>query len=610
MDYFFVKLSMKKKFLSMNKSKNKIFDLILFRKVMRFSRPYKFIYYLLIFSAISLSIFSTISPYLLKLVIDDYIVPKNYDGFRFIIFLMFLILVFEVIFQFIFIYYANWFGQKIIKDIRVVLFKKILNFKMSYFDNTPVGRLVTRSVSDIEVIASIFSQGLFMIVADFLKMGFVVIIMLVLNWQLSLIVFSILPIIIYATKIFQKSMKRAFEDVRTQVANLNSFVQERINGIKIVKLFSRENIDYKIFNEINNKHKKAWLKTVWYNSIFFPVAEISTSVTIGLLVWYGGLQASLSGAISIGTIFLFIRMSQMLFQPLRQIADKFNTLQMGMVAANRVFNIIEKENKNIKNGKTEKLNIKGSIEIKNLFFSYTEKEEVLKGINFSAKPGEKVAIVGSTGAGKSTIINLISRFYEFKNGDIFIDDVSIKKFKLQSLRRNIAIVLQDVFLFADTIHNNISLFDESISRKQIIKAAKDIGVHDFINSLPNNYDYNVKERGVMLSSGQRQLIAFLRAYVTNPSILILDEATSSIDANSEELIQRATGKISEGKTSIIIAHRLSTIRNADKIIVLDKGNIIEVGDHNKLIANKSGFYYNLFTTQYAENKRIKEISLS
>ena len=610
MDYFFVKLSMKKKFLSMNKSKNKIFDLILFRKVMRFSRPYKFIYYLLIFSAISLSIFSTISPYLLKLVIDDYIVPKNYDGFRFIIFLMFLILVFEVIFQFIFIYYANWFGQKIIKDIRVVLFKKILNFKMSYFDNTPVGRLVTRSVSDIEVIASIFSQGLFMIVADFLKMGFVVIIMLVLNWQLSLIVFSILPIIIYATKIFQKSMKRAFEDVRTQVANLNSFVQERINGIKIVKLFSRENIDYKIFNEINNKHKKAWLKTVWYNSIFFPVAEISTSVTIGLLVWYGGLQASLSGAISIGTIFLFIRMSQMLFQPLRQIADKFNTLQMGMVAANRVFNIIEKENKNIKNGKTEKLNIKGSIEIKNLFFSYTEKEEVLKGINFSAQPGEKVAIVGSTGAGKSTIINLISRFYEFKNGDILIDDISIKKFKLQSLRRNIALVLQDVFLFADTIHNNISLFDPSISRKQIIKAAKDIGVHDFINSLPNNYDYNVKERGVMLSSGQRQLIAFLRAYVTNPSILILDEATSSIDANSEELIQRATSKISEGKTSIIIAHRLSTIRNADKIIVLDKGNIIEVGDHSSLIANKSGFYYNLFTTQYAENKRIKEISLS
>ncbi|MFL2599457.1 MAG: ABC transporter ATP-binding protein [Flavobacteriaceae bacterium] len=594
----------------MNKSKNKIFDLMLFKKVMRFSRPYKFIYYLLIFSAISLSIFSTISPYLLKLVIDDYIVPKNYDGFRFIIFLMFLILVFEVIFQFIFIYYANWFGQKIIKDIRVVLFKKILNFKMSYFDNTPVGRLVTRSVSDIEVIASIFSQGLFMIVADFLKMGFVVIIMLVLNWQLSLIVFSILPIIIYATKIFQKSMKRAFEDVRTQVANLNSFVQERINGIKIVKLFSRENIDYKIFNEINNKHKKAWLKTVWYNSIFFPVAEISTSVTIGLLVWYGGLQASLSGAISIGTIFLFIRMSQMLFQPLRQIADKFNTLQMGMVAANRVFNIIEKENKNIKNGKTEKLNIKGSIEIKNLFFSYNEKEEVLKGINFSAKPGEKVAIVGSTGAGKSTIINLISRFYEFKNGDILIDDISIKKFKLQSLRRNIALVLQDVFLFADTIHNNISLFDPSISRKQIIKAAKDIGVHDFINSLPNNYDYNVKERGVMLSSGQRQLIAFLRAYVTNPSILILDEATSSIDANSEELIQRATSKISEGKTSIIIAHRLSTIRNADKIIVLDKGNIIEVGDHNKLIANKSGFYYNLFTTQYAENKRIKEISLS
>ncbi len=610
MDYFFVKLNMKKKFILMSKSNNKIFDLKLFRKVMIFSKPYKFIYYLLIFSAISLSIFSTISPYLLKLVIDDYIVPKNYDGFRFIILLMFLILIFEVIFQFIFIYYANWFGQKIIKDIRVVLFKKIVNFKMSYFDNTPVGRLVTRSVTDIEVIASIFSQGLFMIVADFLKMGLVVVIMLALNWKLSLIVFSILPIIIYATKIFQKSMKKAFEDVRAQVANLNSFVQERINGIKIVKLFGRENIDYKIFYEINNKHKKAWLKTVWYNSIFFPVAEISTSVTIGLLVWYGGLEASLSGAISIGTIFLFIRMSQMLFQPLRQIADKFNTLQMGMVAANRVFNIIEKENKNIKNGKIEKLNIRGSIEIKNLFFSYVEKEVVLKGINFLAKPGEKVAIVGSTGAGKSTIVNLISRFYEFKKGDILIDDISIKKYKLQSLRRNISVVLQDVFLFADTIHNNISLFDSSISRKQIINAAKEIGVHEFINSLPNNYDYNVKERGVMLSSGQRQLIAFLRAYVTNPSILILDEATSSIDANSEELIQRAITKITDGKTSIIIAHRLSTIRNADKIIVLDEGKIIEVGSHKQLIKNKSGFYYNLFTTQFIENKRIKEISLS
>lgn len=577
---------------------------------MGFSAPYRRIYYLLVFSAISLSFFSTTGPYLLKIIIDDYIIPKDHEGLKFFVILMLIALLLEVFFQFVFIYFANWLGQMIIKDIRIVLYDRLINFKMTYFDNSSVGKLVTRSVNDIEVIASIFSQGLFMIIADFLKMGLVIIVMLFINWELSLIVFSVLPIIIYATKVFQKSMKLAFEDVRNQISNLNAFVQERINGIKIVKLFNREIIDHKLFNEINQKHKKAWLKTVWYNSIFFPIAEISTSITIGLLVWYGGLQASFYGLISIGTIFLFIRMSNILFHPLRQIADKFNTLQMGMVAAQRVFNIIETQNRTLDLGKIRKHNIKGSIEFKNLKFSYIEGEEVLKGINLKVRPGEKIAIVGSTGSGKTTIINLLSRFYEFNHGDILIDDIPIKDFRLKNLNSNISVVLQDVFLFADTIHNNISLYDTKITREKIIKAAMEIGVHDFINSLPLNYDYNVKERGVMLSSGQRQLIAFLRAYMSNPSILVLDEATSSIDSYAEELIQKAIKKITIGKTSIMIAHRLTTIRNADRIAVMDKGRIVELGNHSELIKNYSGLYFNLYNSQFSELEKTKEISLS
>ena len=577
---------------------------------MGFSAPYRRIYYLLVFSAISLSFFSTTGPYLLKIIIDDYIIPKDHEGLQFFVILMLIALLLEVFFQFVFIYFANWLGQMIIKDIRIVLYDRLINFKMTYFDNSSVGKLVTRSVNDIEVIASIFSQGLFMIIADFLKMGLVIIVMLFINWELSLIVFSVLPIIIYATKVFQKSMKLAFEDVRNQISNLNAFVQERINGIKIVKLFNREIIDHKLFNEINQKHKKAWLKTVWYNSIFFPIAEISTSITIGLLVWYGGLQASFYGLISIGTIFLLIRMSNILFHPLRQIADKFNTLQMGMVAAQRVFNIIETQNRTLDLGKIRKHNIKGSIEFKNLKFSYIEGEEVLKGINLKVRPGEKIAIVGSTGSGKTTIINLLSRFYEFNHGDILIDDIPIKDFRLKNLNSNISVVLQDVFLFADTIHNNISLYDTKITREKIIKAAMEIGVHDFINSLPLNYDYNVKERGVMLSSGQRQLIAFLRAYMSNPSILVLDEATSSIDSYAEELIQKAIKKITIGKTSIMIAHRLTTIRNADRIAVMDKGRIVELGNHSELIKNYSGLYFNLYNSQFSELEKTKEISLS
>ena len=582
----------------MNKEKGKIFDLKIFSELMHYVKPYKGIYYFVMGAAILLSIFSTLSPYLLKVAVDDYIRPKDYDGMLLIICLMLAALLLEVIFQFLFVYFANGLGQNVIRDLRATLYKKIIGFKMSYFDKSAIGRLVTRAVNDVETIASIFSQGLFMIIADFLKMGLVIIVMLVVNWKLSLIVFSILPLILYATRLFQKSMKIAFEEVRLQVANLNSFVQERISGMQIVQLFHREKIEYQNFKSINEKHKKAWLKTVWFNSIFFPVAEIASSLTIGLLVWFGGLNVAAGGAITLGQIFLFIQMSQMLFRPLRHIADKFNTLQMGMVAADRIFKILRTESQIEDLGTLNPDKIHGGISIKNLTFSYITGEKVLHGINLEIKPGEKIAVVGATGAGKSTIINLLSRFYEFDEGLILLDKNSIKDFSLNGLRKHIGIVLQDVFLFADTIYNNITLYDTDIDEGDVYYAAKEIGVHDFILSLPGGYQYNVKERGVMLSSGQRQLISFLRVYLSNPSILILDEATSSIDSYAEEMIKSATRKITKGKTSILIAHRLSTIKNADRIVVMEKGKIVEIGSHKELLANRGGHYSQLHKIQF------------
>lgn len=583
----------------LNKMKAKAFDTGLFKRILTYTKPYKWRYNGVIIFAISLSIFAALRPYLLKQTVDGYIKTHDQLGLLFYVTLMGIVLMLEVFSQFYFVYWANWLGQDIVKDIRTKLFKHILSFRMKYFDLVPVGQLVTRSVSDIESIARIFSQGLFMIISDLMKMLVVLIFMFYMNWKLTWIVVIAMPILVYITRIFQRKMQVAFEEVRTQIANMNSFVQERVTGMKIVQLFNREKTEYESFKEINGKHKKAWIKTILYNSIFFPIADIISSLTLGCIVVFGGFKI-LNGDnfTTFGDLFSYTMFIGMLFNPLRQIADKFNEMQLGMIAANRVFDIIDTQDHIQDTGTIEAPIFNGTIEFKEVRFGYIPEEEVIKGIDLSVEAGQTVAIVGSTGAGKSTIINLLNRFYEINSGTICIDGNNIENYTLASLRKQIAVVLQDVFLFADTIYNNITLNNPEITRTQVLEAAKVIGVHDFIMSLPDNYDFDVKERGVMLSSGQRQLIAFLRSYVSNPSILILDEATSSIDTYSEEMIQRATETITKGRTSIVIAHRLATIVNADKIVVMDKGLIVEQGTHQELINRANGYYKNLYDSQF------------
>ena len=582
----------------MSKTKENIFDISLFKRLFEYTKPYKTVFYGVLISVLIIAGLSIATPKLLQIAIDDNIKALQEEGFLYLIILMIVLLLLQTVFQFFFQFYAAWLGQNIVQDVRVLLFNHMLKFKMKYYDNSSVGTLITRAVTDMERIADIFGQGLFMIMRDLMVMLVISVFMIYTNFKLSVIVFVTMPIVMYATKIFQRYMKKAFEEVRTEVSNLNSFVQERVTGMKILQLFTRENTEYKNFKVINERHKKGWLKTILYNSIFFPIADFLSAITSGLVVYFGGLMVVVSGTASEGDLFMFIMMIPQLFRPLRQIADKFNTLQMGVVAAKRVFKVIDTTSQIDDTGTIEASHFKGAIAFKNVHFSYVENEEVLKGISLDVKAGETIAIVGSTGAGKSTIINLLNRFYEINSGIISIDNVDIKTVTLASLRSQIAVVLQDVFLFADTIMANITLNHPDITENQVIQAAKDIGIHEFISSLPNGYHYNVKERGAMLSSGQRQLISFLRAYVTNPSILILDEATSSVDSYSEQLIQNATDKITKGRTSIVIAHRLATIQQADKIIVMDAGEIVEQGTHNELLKKKNGYYRNLYEVQF------------
>ncbi len=541
----------------MEKVKGKIFDVKLFSKLLVFVKPYNYTFYGVMFTAILISLFSTLTPYLLKVVVDDYILVKNFEGMQSIILLMILVLLFEVIFMYLFTFYANWLGQKVIKDLRVSVFKKIIKFKMSFFDKNAVGRLVTRTVNDIETIASIFSQGLFTIIADILKMITVLTVMTIISLELTLVVISIFPLLIIATRIFQKTMKVAFEKVRREVANLNSFVQERISGIKIVQIFNREKVEINNFKKINIKHRDAWLRTVWINSIFFPIAEISTSICIGLLVWYGGYNNLNGENISLGTLFLFISMSGLLFRPLRQIADRFNTLQMGMVSTERIFNILENDQQISDNGRLKDISLKGLIEFNNVNFSYLDNQQVLNNISFKINPGESFAIVGPTGSGKTTITNLITKFYEVDTGNILIDGKDINHYSLETVRSKIGVILQDVFLFADTIFNNITLYNKDITIENVENAAKELEIHDFINSLPGGYSFNVSERG-------------------------------------------ATKKITKDKTSIIIAHRLSTIESADKIIYMENGKILESGNHKQLLSISNGKFKKLYEEQFVE----------
>ncbi|UZD39445.1 ABC transporter ATP-binding protein/permease [Capnocytophaga ochracea] len=577
-----------------------------FRQLSHFVKPYRGVFIAVALFAVLSSIFSTAQPYLIKVAIDNYITPKDYEGLVRIVYILIALLCAEVTMQFLFSYYSNWLGQTVIRDVREKLFAHLLRFKMRYFDKSSIGVLVTRAVNDMERIGEIFSSGLFEMASDLLKMFVITIVMFVIDWKLALISYATMPLILYFTRWFQRSMNAAFVEVRHQVANLNAFVQERISGIKVLQLFAQEREELENFKKINEKHKQAWLKTIWYNSIFFPIGDLCVSITIALIVWFGGRQIIGDNVYDLGNIFLFIQLSQQLFRPIRHIADKFNTLQMGIIASDRVFAILDTETDTETGGEKELKEVKGNIKFEDVRFEYVAGEEILHGISFEVKEGETIAIVGATGAGKTTITNLLNRFYDLTSGAIYIDGVNIEEYTLSSLREHIATVLQDVFLFADSIYNNITLKNPAITEEEVIAAAKSIGVHNFLMSLPEGYHYNVKERGVMLSAGQRQLIAFLRAYVHKPQILILDEATSSVDSHSEKLIQEATDKMTEGRTSIIIAHRLTTVKKADRIIVLDKGKIVEIGNHEELLQIENGYYRNLYEVQFLEEVKYKE----
>ena len=577
--------------------KIKVYNIKLLKRLFTFTKDYYQNSLVAFFSVIGLSVFAALRPLVIEKIVDDNLVAQTKFMFFEYALLLLVLLLMEVFSNYLFIYNAGVLGQSVVKDIRVKLFNHIQNFKLKYYDDSSVGILITRTVTDMERIADIFGQGLFLIISDLLKMLIVSSVMIYMNIELSLIVFLALPFILFAAKVFQKYMKKAFEEVRNEVANLNSFVQERITGINVVKLFAREEVEYKNFKTINERHKKAWLKTVWYNSIFFPFAEIFSSLTLGLVVWYGGMSIVLENTSSIGELTAFIMMIPMLFRPLNQIANKFNTLLMGMVAAERVFKILDKNEKIKDSGNKKTYTLKGKIHYKNVNFSYKKNINVLKSFNLNIKPGTVNAIVGPTGSGKSTVIKLLNRFYEIDSGEIMIDEIKIQEYSISSLRKNIGFISQDVHLFSDTILNNIVLYDKKITLENVKKAANDIQINDFIESLPGGYNYNVLERGVGLSTGQRQLISFLRVYIKNPQILVLDEATSSIDTESEILIQNAIKNITKNRTSIIIAHRLSTIYNADNIIVMKMGKIVEEGKHNELLKIKNGIYKKLYDSE-------------
>lgn len=580
----------------MSKVSGKTFDIPLLKRVMQYVYPYKLTFFSTSSFAILLAFLSPTRPLLIQYAFDNYILTPNLPQLLKITLLLVTLLIVESIVQYFYIYWANWLGQSVVRDLRMQVYNHIVNFKQQYFDKTPIGTLVTRVVSDIETIADIFSQGLLIIIGDILKLLVILVVMFATDWNLTLFSLASIPVLLIATYWFKRSIKSAFQDVRTQVSALNTFVQERIVGMRIVQLYNREKIEYENFQSINDLHKKAHIRSIWYYSIFFPVVEILSAISIGLLIWWGGVQAASGNEVSLGELVAFILYIHMLFRPIRQLADRFNILQMGMVASERVFNVLDTEEVIENQGTISVPSIKGAIKFENVWFAYNDQDWVLKDVSFTIEPGQTLALVGATGSGKSSIINLLSRNYNHNKGEITIDGINYLDYELSSLRSQMSAVLQDVFLFSDSIYNNITLHQD-VPLERVRMLAQKIGVDRFIENLPDSYYYNVQERGGMLSVGQRQLLSFLRAYVSDPSILILDEATSNIDSETEQLIQNAIIELTHGRTSIVIAHRLATIQKADKILLIDKGTILEAGTHQELL-KKEGQYKTLFDLQF------------
>jgi len=576
-----------------------VYSTKLLKRIFQYVKPYRGIFIWSVILTILLAAISPVRPFLIKYTLDHYILTSKYDGLVNMTILMVSMLILQTLIQYNHTLLTNTLGQSVIRDLRINVFNHITKLRLKFFDRTPIGQLITRTVSDLETIADIFSEGLISMIGDTLQVLVIIGVMLYTDWELSIVVLLPIPLLIMATRVFQKAIKVAFQEIRTEVANLNTFLQEHITGVSIIQYFAREDQEFRKFQAINKRYRNANIRSNWYYSIFFPVVELISAMSLGLLVWYGS-KTILSKPISVtpGTIAEFIMYISMLFRPIRELADKFNTLQMGMVGAERVFKVLDTDESTPNSGTNKPVKLEGNIEFKNVWFAYNDDNHVLKDLSFEVKAGQTVALVGATGAGKSSTINILNRFYEIRKGEITIDGIKIEDFELNYLRSHIATVLQDVFLFSDTILNNITLNNSQITLDEVVNAAKKVGAHDFIERLPGGYQYNVMERGATLSAGQAQLISFIRALVHNPAILVLDEATSSVDTETELLIQNAIDNLMEGRTSIVIAHRLSTIQKADQIIVLDKGEIKESGTHQQLL-RINGYYKKLYDLQFS-----------